>query len=166
MVYLVYRLTFTDGSKYIGQTVDLNNRLVAHNFLWSKEHNIKIKDIDIVKMCTNIKEATAIESSLIEFYGIENLRNSSFSSLARSDMNEIEKIAEKLDADKEPDKPINVIFNCDVLSSDEIKLKFMQKKIMQLENRYMTTFFQYEAMKSNMKMLDQIIDEAVLRSFE
>lgn len=164
MIYIVYRLNFSDGTKYVGQTCNLNSRIASHKALWSKDFSIKIDSVDIAKFCNSQKEALAVESSLIEFYGIENLRNSQISSMQRIEEEEIAFMADKLDAEEEPSRPIDVIFTADMLDTLESREKYLSKKVSQLENRYITTYLRLEAMKNNIKHLDIIIDEAIMKA--
>ena len=164
-MYIVYRLNFSDGSKYIGQTSNLNNRLNQHKLVWKKLFDLSIENVDIVKLCNSQAEALAVEASVIENYGLENLRNNVISSKERIDETMIEELSDKLNKDEEPQTPLEVINTSDNLSL-ELRLKYLNKKVNQLENRYITTYYKYLTMKENIKHLDYIIDEHIAKEFK
>ena len=160
-MYVIYRLRFDDGTQYVGQTSKLNERLSNHTVLWRRLYGLKIEKIDILDTASTEREALVKEAKYIEHFGLENLRNSAFRAF---DEDYIQNLSDRLAAEEEPISPDKLIQEEEMLR-EELKLKYLQKRLTQLENRYLKTYMEYQRMKDNMKSLDIIIDEAIMEQF-
>ena len=158
---LVYKLTFDDGTEYVGQTQDLNQRLSQHKSVWKGLFGLDIAKVAILEWASTREKALRLEASYIEAYGLDNLRNK-FLDENRVD---IDMISDKLAKDEEPDSPLVVIHTSDQIDYDTQKHKYLAAKMRQLENRYLSTFMKYHTIKDNMKHIDKIIDQAINEVF-
>ena len=157
-MHIVYQLEFDDGTKYIGQTKDLNNRLGQHRILWRSMFSLEISMVRVLELCGSASKALTVEASYIEHYGLENLRNKT---LTNFDDELLVTLSEKLGKNEEPDSPLQLIHTADQFEDTEKMMKYLEKKTKQLENRYISLFQKHEAIKENMKYIDRIIDKAV-----
>lgn len=162
MTIFVYMLNFDDDTRYVGQTSNLNSRVNSHKMVFKSQYGLSITRVDVLAMYETSAEALAHESSVIEHIGLDNLRNKTVSSLARIDVN------------KEPDilppniQPMNPEDLADRIANivPEDGKSLLEKKMLQLTNRYCRTFYEHQTMLENIKRMDDIIEEAVAKEFE
>lgn len=165
-MYIVYRLKFNDGTEYIGQTINLNSRLAQHQNYWKKEHNLTIEDVQLIKHLKTKHEALAVEGYFIDNYKgkLRNKVKGIDGELVNVEA--VKKEMEQLAKDQEPIDPDDLFELIERIDDEQDKLTILNKKIRQLENRYIKTFLEYKTMKRNIKDMDDIIEEAILRSFK
>lgn len=159
---IVYRLRFNKNKIYIGQTSNLNRRIEEHKKHWKKVKNLKLKEVSIIKICDTLTEALAVEKVAIDHYGIENLLNQDDRDYSYI---KVGGLHDHLTGDEEPDNPYDLALKLERMHIGDA-YEVLQKKYKQLENRYISTFFDYQTMKENMKRMDDIIDKAIAKEFE
>jgi len=163
MTIFCFVIKFNDGSSYISQaSSNLNKRIESHRTIWKKKLDLEISSVQILATFVIVSQARAFVSDVIEQQIYSNLRNTVLDFNLSSEMQK----QDRLEAHEKPICPEELI---DILESLEIedteKIKFLTKKLAQLENRYIKSFFELENMQKNIKELDEIIDVAIEKSF-
>ena len=69
---IVYKLTLSDNTIYIGQTKDLNSRILGHKQRFATEHKLTINSVEVLKFGYSLQETLELESKYIRHY-IEEL---------------------------------------------------------------------------------------------
>ncbi len=148
MIVFVYEINFTDGSKYIGQTKNLNQRIANHKSKLSRA----IDNILIVKTCTSRQEALAFETATINHYGLANLINTTISSHKNR--------LEVLSPNEEPKAPLDIEEQLkeivDTKECYELKLQEQEEKheekISDLEEEHEQELFEYDERLDEVKL--------------
>ena len=146
MVWIVYQLKFSDGTYYIGQTSDLNDRVFAHRSIWKVSHDLDIVNVKILDFANNQDDALKLEKHFIR----------------HSDTSELRNVAE-MDARCRKTHILNPteLMHSLNMRGDTQKRILLRNEIRKLENRYIRTWTELQRMQDNIKYLDVLVDQAV-----
>jgi len=156
-MFIVYKLFFDDDTTYIGQTGHLNNRLDQHKSVWKKSYGLDIVRVVVLDTASGRAESLRMESAHIRADEWTKLRNKEVGLCSSADAMHL---AERLAKELEPTEPLKVLNKSEFMTSDEAA-RYLLKKVNQLENRYISTFYELEAMKENIKDIDELVRLAI-----